>query len=384
MRSTTQDLVAARYNRRIHALVQSALQAGASTVAEIAPLLPGVFPVTVAQLIPSRKATAKPALDHNARRHRKSNRLVAHPLDFDWRFADRALERLASETQQLDGWKRGVACLGCPSVAQHFAATHGVTCDNRDLNLAAPHGWNAFERCKQPITAGVVVMDPPWYGPYFREFLWSVRINAERGTDVLMAAPPWGTRPGCREEMRRLIAAASRMGFAVVAYHECVLPYVTPLFEMNVLRAHNLDDVPLTWRRADLWHLRLISNGNTNAPRAHPPRDVWEERRFGDVRIKIRIGSSTRPGGSKLVPLGRRGILTSVSSRDPLRRQANVVTTGGRHFISRNPHHFLHHTCLLDSRNPQTPAQRQLTALIADEQAEIDRYYDLVDAFDHA
>jgi hypothetical protein len=383
MRRQRAESRAARYDRQIRGLVREAVSAGATRVAQIAPLLPGVFPVTIARWARLSADSFTPKLPGKAGNLQRPSRPVAHPLDYDWRFTRRALERLGSEVERLDGQRRGIACLGCPSVAQYFE-DNGAKCDNRDLNLPAGGRWNAFERLPRPISAGVVVMDPPWYNAHFREFLWSVRTNAGEGTDVLMAAPPWATRPGCREEIRSLMLSARRMGFKVLGHHECALPYLAPLFELNVLRVNGLADVPLDWRRADLWHLRLVRKGDARPPRSPGSRMHWEERQFGDVRIKVRRGPATRPGSSRLVPLGETGILTSVSSREPLRRQANVVTTGGRHFISNDPDYFFNHTCQLDSQNPQTPAQRQLTAIIADEQAEILRYHHLVSAFDRA
>lgn len=383
MRRPPKDFRSIRYHRQIRGLVRKAMSAGATSVAQIAPLLPGVFPSTIAKLAPFPAGTRPHDPPSMSGDFARPSRLTAHPLDYDWRFSRRALERLEAEVERLDGQRRGIACLGCPSVA-HFLEGNGAQCDNRDLNLPDGGRWDAFERLPRPINAGVIVMDPPWYNAYFREFLWTVRSNARMGTDVLMAAPPWATRPGCREEMRSLISSVRRMGFKVVAHHECALPYLMPLFEMNVLRANGLGDVPLDWRRADLWHLRLVRRGSIRAPQFVKGAPQWQERRFGDVRIKVRLDSASKPSGSRLVPLGENGILTSVSSREPSRRRANVVTTGGRHFFCSDPLHFLNHTCHLDQKRPQTPAQRQLTAIIADEQAEILRYHRLISAFDRA
>jgi hypothetical protein len=159
-----------------------------------------------------------------------------------------------------------------------------------------------------------------------------------------------------------------------------------PLFEMNTLKAYGVHDVPLDWRKADLWHLKLLVKMPARPPIRRLTDGLWEERRFDAVRIRARVDGPLS-GSTALRPLGRYGFLGSVSSRDPMRRQATVVTSGGRFFSCENPIRLIRSEVRFDPaqecRQSLTPndtshTKWDLPRLIAVERSEAASYYDLI------
>lgn len=143
--------------------------------------------------------------------------------------------------------------------------------------------------------------------------------------------PAVGTRPGILGEHVRHREWCGRLGFELEQVEWGALPYETPLFERNALRAAGILNVPSDWRHGDLWVLR-----KTTANRAIWPgniaRTTWSEHRFGQVRLRVNRGVGDQGDGACLVPLIPGDVLPTVSRRDVRRSAARVWTTGNRIF----------------------------------------------------
>jgi len=393
------DAFTRAYDRRLTQSVQRALACGARKLPDVLVHTPGVFPLTVMQKLREFGAHISPivkipkAVVHTPRiRHPPF--VLPHPLDYDWRFGREALRTLSDLLRDTQSSPAPVYCFGCPSVASFLrretwhAGVHLYDC-NGALHEEGRPAWQVEVLTELKLPVGSVVVDPPWYPRHFRHFLWAIQKACAVGTYVFVAGPPVGTRPGVAAEMSRVWRWARRLGFEVRSHRPLALPYVAPLFELNTLAAYGAHDVSLTWRRADLWQLRLGAKPNVPQPEEILTDGEWTEHRFGSVRVRIRTDLPGR-GWSNLQPLGEGGFLGSVSSRDPHRREARVVTSGGRFFACANPKALLRMIesgSGIDHKNtPETIRSRRvkwdLPQLIAVEQMEAARYYDLVRKLD--
>ncbi|MCP5530501.1 MAG: hypothetical protein H7A44_08655 [Opitutaceae bacterium] len=384
------------FRRNIETKVARAIADGVRTLPEMITRLPGVFPLEIVKAARAQNADILFPARHISHLKRPERRLalIPHPLDFDWRFSRQALETLSEILVRLGARQRAVYCFGCPTVAHHFTQvlrhpqTHLYDINAGLHSESVYRSWEAGKRCALSLSDGIAVADPPWYQPHFREFIWTVRESCALGTDLLLCGPPAGTRPGCAAEMRALLKWADRIGFEVVSHQPFLLPYLMPLFELNTLRAHGVSDVPLDWRKADLWHLKLCHKPRYRAPRMLPVDQTWQERKIGPVRVRIRLdGSATVRKPVSFLPLGNQGFLDSVSSRGPLRERANVVTSGGRFYVCNRPNDLMEY---LEARSKQrrcvvklpADAEKVVAALIAEETNEAEEYNETVCQFE--
>lgn len=278
---------------------------------------------------------------------------VPHPLDFEWRYAGAAIDRLLHKWDEVAG---PLVLLGTPSVA----ASAVTRCPSKrvivfDANAAAL----SHLRCNYPsvetklcdlvrdelpavIPGAQVVIDPPWYPEFFEAFFWAACRISLPGATVLVSLPPLGTRPGIREERARIFSSAARMGLEIDHLDRGVLPYVTPHFEQNALQAEAIIGVPLDWRRGDL--VKFVRNGSDPGPRPLPlsPFERWREIAVSGVRIRIRDRAAPGFDDPCLIPLVQGDILPTVSRRDPRRAKVDVWTSGNRVFACHSPTIFAH------------------------------------------
>lgn len=322
--------------------------------------LPGIYPPEVllglrrlerANLIPEfdvlsveLEAASKPFCNgHPVAVH---DRRIEHPLDFEWLFTREGSARICHEIRKFirkDAVE--VLCLGCPSVYR-FGRRNMKNWDFRLWDKNVLHLGQVEEAeevfcvdlCDGPYgdkPADVVVIDPPWYNPYYFLFLWAATHCLNKGGRIVLSFPPEGTRPNVKEERRELFIWCKRNGFIVEKRTPNILKYRSPLFEVNALRAQGVTNFPLDWRRGDLLVLKKMSAGVPPKPEVSMPRENWQEVRLGHVRVKV---CCTRPcGRNLLVSAGKAPVLPSVSSRHPARKLANVVTSGNRFLLTKSP-----------------------------------------------
>ena len=101
----------------------------------------------------------------------------------------------------------------------------------------------------------LIVVDPPWYSRETRAFLLTAIRNASPGSKVLLSVPPVGTRPGVEHEWQELLIWAGGVGLRLLAYETEILPYISPLFEKNALRAAGVELIPSNGDAGTLRHL---------------------------------------------------------------------------------------------------------------------------------
>ena len=322
---------------------------------------------------------------------------VEHPLDFEWRFADVAIERLWSEYEGVASqgpiirhWGEEspvpaeVVLLGSPSLLwsafKKGMASRCLLLDSNEnmvrwfLSAGIPQAMHCvIGHASLPnLQANFVVLDPPWYSPHYMSFLWDARSVCCVGAKVAVSLPPIGTRPGLEIERAHLLHVVTQMGFQMVSLESAALPYKSPFFEANALRAAGLRGVPLDWRRGDLLILRVERQNAMPRPPA-PSWIPWPEVQIAGTRWRIdtqktfplpnavtKGGTATANQGDcvTLTSLVSGDVLPTVSSRVALRSSANVWTSGNRIFHCEQPHELFRALVGLQSRDFSSEPQK--------------------------
>ena len=178
-------------------------------------------------------------------------------------------------------------------------------------------------------------------------FIWAACELLRPSGHLLISLPPTGTRPGIESELEYLLNwSQQEFGLSLVNIERGVLPYRTPLFEQNALRAENILNFPREWRRGDLWIFKankgtprrplrtLISGGTTHIS------EVWDEVALLGMRVRFRKQENILPVfvDPALNSIVDGDVLPSVSRRDPRRGLVNVWTSGNRVFSSQGTH----------------------------------------------
>lgn len=348
----------AGFNDWIDARITALLQLGERDFGSLVCRLPGIYPGEVVASL-DRLAVGDAAIKAPSQRLIASSRVDrangpwesvglglfhSHPLDYEWRFLRETVELLADRCNHVAGPSNHVALVATPTVAMTRAAifdTRPVTYIGADTaltarvtlpaHISATRQIDLLERHASTRRYAVVIMDPPWYDEYLQRFLWFAASSMRRGGTLLLAMPPVGTRPGIEEEHVRHRDWCAKLGFQLEQVEEGVLPYETPLFERNALRAAGILNVPPDWRRGDLWVLRKVGSNRAKWP-GDLDRTGWSEHRFGQVRLRVDRRAVGEGGAPTLVPLVPGDVLPTVSRRDTRRAAARVWTTGNRIF----------------------------------------------------
>jgi len=262
-----------------------------------------------------------------------------HPQDSLWWFGDIALERVLAHIQQLVTHSDGVLLLGTPSLF-HYLKAHNlrrsVLLLDKDCSSIAEGQYRALPFDVLTDTAtderfDVIVADPPWYPLETRAFLIAALRRSKLGTRLLVSVPGAGTRPGVQREWRELLVWAEGRGLRLLDYEARALPYISPLFERNALRAAGIDAYPEDWRRGDLAIFEFDGSAGDDTVTANGQRR-WTEVRFGRVRLRIRAESYITWKSPRLRTLVAGDILPSVSRRDRRLKSVGAWTSGNRVF----------------------------------------------------
>jgi hypothetical protein len=274
---------------------------------------------------------------------------MPHPLDFDWRYAAAANERLLDEYATLAQVPGRLAVLGAPSVVpEAFRRNPNGKVMAIDRNAAFVMALRrAYPRARVILCdlmrgklpafpeAAVVIADPPWYAEHLHSFLWAGCQMCRLKGHVLVSLPPVGTRPGVANERAKLLALAEEWGLRLVRLDEGALPYLSPPFEQNALRADGTPRVPVDWRRGDLVTFARTRLFKRSRPLAPAFEEAWHEAEVLGVRVRLRNQGDVGFIDPRLVSLVAGDILPTVSRRDPRRRGVDVWTTGNRIFLCR-------------------------------------------------
>jgi hypothetical protein len=315
--------------------------------------LPGVYPTQVLESI-SRIADIKkipgsilqtinltPASDATELEPADES-IVAHPLDYEWRFASSSVASLFDQALTLTKNGDTILLLGTPSLSK-YAAKQSI--DRKIVLIEKTPQSSSIQQAPALVTvrkdllkdnlpriqANVVVADPPWYVEYLRAFLWYSARCCKVGGYVLMSFPPVGTRPKVHHERKEILSFAGNLGLELVTLSANVIRYRTPFFELNSLRALGIQNVPYNWRSADLVLFRHARTVTVPRPKSLR-QDEWLEEEIEGVRIRVRSHSLSGFSDPRLISVVPHDILTSVSRRDNRRSLADVWTSGNRIF----------------------------------------------------
>lgn len=268
---------------------------------------------------------------------------VEHPLDFEWHFNRIGKQRMLDAAVGFAGIHKKILCIGCPSVF-YFAKDQGcpreiVLWDKNSDNIADGSSYRVdLTRDALPnVSADVVVIDPPWYNDYYALFLWAASKAVCLNGWVLVSFPQKGTRPTAGDDLQKVVSLAQQMGLQLQENRNAELPYRTPFFEMNALRAANVTNVPIDWRKGDMLVFHKRTNSNDVRPHSDSFSSDWIERRVGNVRVKISTRKTLATNHPTITPVSREAVIPSVSTRFDGRQNANVVTSGNRFLVTDSP-----------------------------------------------
>lgn len=275
---------------------------------------------------------------------------VPHPLDFEWRFTPESADFLVN---RCETGLAPVALVGAPTpfmrAVERGAGSRYVLLDKNRATISRL--LDAFPRSQVFVhdacsdapphdTFGTALLDPPWYDPHVRGFLWTASHAVWRGGLVMLSLPPLGTRPGIEVERASLFSwAASHLGLDLTDLERGCLSYLSPPFEWSALRAAGTGGVPPDWRCGDLATFR-VRGADAPAPQRPPqPRspDQWVELQMRGVRIRFDPRACTAPGRLSLAPVVAGDVLPTVSARDPRRGAVSVWTSGNRVYSCTDP-----------------------------------------------
>ncbi|MDD5363537.1 MAG: hypothetical protein PHN88_15550 [Ignavibacteria bacterium] len=281
-----------------------------------------------------------------------------HPLDFEWRNSTESLNYLTNKVQSLNCVTDKTLILGMPTLfATIFLKDipHKATLIERNKPIIEglvkmrfdKNRYNIFEADifqTEPSSLGnynCAIMDPPWYPAYCYQFLWLASQCVEIGGYVCISLPPINTRPTIGRERINLYTYCYKQGLYLESLQPQKLQYVIPFFEFNAFRSAGVKDLNPIWRKGDFALFRKVKNVYNQRPRLEEIKSPWIEKEIDSIRIRVKKEKTKTREPIKINSLVKGDILPTVSTRDPLRKNANIWTSGNRIFKTNNTHAFL-------------------------------------------
>lgn len=341
------------YEHQVDDWIQDAFAQGATTLEAVVAVLPGVYPTVVRDAVQRVAPQIVDSGSTNVQHVQRLPRTVApfpplptpHPLDYDWRFHDDSVINLLRRVDTIAAESETVVLLGTPSLLQAtLAEPRPYSLALLDANATVVR-WFAEHAPSVHVLHGmigqdllpnwrgrVVVADPPWYEEHIRAFLWAATQLCVVGGTILMALPPLGTRPGIENMWARTLDELIPLGLTLEKIEHSALAYDTPLFEQNALAAEGLATYNWPWRRGDLAIFRRIRETHAACPLLCMTEGTWDEVCIAGVRLRLRQKRADDFADPTLQALIDGDVLSSVSRRDPRRRNVDVWTSGNRVF----------------------------------------------------
>jgi hypothetical protein len=366
------------YEEMVDNLIVECIESGLTGFSQLLTSLPGVYPSILLKSLQRLSITSrideriyKAALAHSQddlalrypihfHNQHQIKLPIQHPLDYEWRFNEVASKKLLDDAVSLAGPEGQIVLIGTPSVLR-------TAIEHQDYNRIALLDANPLlvhrfasvaPRAKviqcdlsidplPTLAATAVILDPPWYKEYIQLFIWAASELLISNGHLLISLPPIGTRPGVKSELESLLEwSRKELGLSLVRIERGTLPYLTPLFERNALRAENILNFPRDWRRGDLWVLKASESTPHRQVRADSPAvnthvtGSWDEVVLWGMRVRFRKKENTPsvfidPSLNSIV---NGDVLPSVSRRDPRRSLIDVWTSGNRVFSSQGTH----------------------------------------------
>jgi hypothetical protein len=271
---------------------------------------------------------------------------VPHPLDYDWRYGISTSKHLLDLCLDYTQPEDLIILLGTPSLlsvaVECSYPRQMVLLDSNSAIIdsfagAVPEGqvrrFDAFQDTLPELEAAVVIIDPPWYERHLMAFTWVASRLCKKGGHILASVPPIGTRPNVQHELSKYFQWTEQLRLTRLSLELAALPYISPPYERNALRAEGLFNVPMDWRRGDL--AIFLNSYQNNIPRpviSSPDDSKWVEESLFSVRVRIRNDLSVGFSDPTLRSIVSGDILPSVSRRDERRTLVDVWTSGNRVF----------------------------------------------------
>ena len=355
------------FRRQVDNWVRSAISTGMLEFDQIVTHIPSVYPSSVLDSLKRLSSTSKTAerVLINALKCIQGEPIytstklysvslpVPHPLDFDWRFADESIERLLEVCLSNTGSGDTICFVGTPSLfrgAIELQLPRQVTLiDSNRCLIDRFRGTNQVSGQFETVVCNVlgdsipnigakaVVVDPPWYDEYVDAFLYAASQLCIPGGKILLSMPPPGTRPGIVELWFRVLDWSKYLGLTMIKTKPGYLPYLSPPFERNALRADGINSYPERWRRGDLVEFELKSKDVFQIPLVLLQEMSWVEATIRGVRIRVRHNSNNNFVNPSLKSVIPGDVLPTVSRRDNRRYLADVWTSGNRIFACESP-----------------------------------------------
>jgi len=309
-----------------------------------------------------------------------------HPLDYEWRNSSLSLTRLLNRLLTITVASDNILFLGMPTlfataILKDFPNKVSLIEKNGPIVQGLKKIISDQERFRviesdiftinpnQISDFYCVVMDPPWYTPHFRHFMWLASKVTSIGGIVLISLPPINTRPNIIEERLNWFSYCRDLGLCIETLEPQQLQYAMPFFEFNALRAAGVKNILPFWRKGDLAIFRKISEDSIERPfNDNGVVENWQEKEYNKCRIRIktidtnsRIPQTDVPEISSLL---KGDILPTVSSRDERRKAANIWTSGNRIFSTNDPEGLLRTISLLQKQDPVTDIQQKVKTFI--------------------
>jgi hypothetical protein len=353
MKATTAHV--AIFESHVDEWVTLAIREGAGDFDSLVRALPGVYPVQVIESLDrlavrgsitesARDAilSKKPTNIHVHGSRCISKLPVPHPLDYDWRFSDEAVDKILGICCQ---YGEHLVCMGTPTVflksGKFLRADKVVLLDKNpaviqhiaeSMRGSQVHRLDLLVDPIPDIQSDVVVTDPPWYPEYMAAFVWAASQICRHRGHLLISLPPRGTRPTVNAEVAQVLAFATALGFCVRQVRDDYLPYETPPFESNALSAVGCRLCGGPWRRGTLCVLQKLEHSRVRRPRFDTSVANWTEANLHGTRFRFRHKRLVGFDDPSLIPLVEGDILRTVSRREPLRKCVDIWSSGNRVF----------------------------------------------------
>jgi hypothetical protein len=342
--------------------VLDAIASGTTAFDQLVTSLPGVYPSLVLQslqhlaslglvsweILTEAKSYVGQRQQQLVSSHHRIKLPIPHPLDYDWRFSDSAVEHLLDECLLLSNLEDTVALLGVPSVLRlaierKYPRQMILLDSNPLIEDCLDEGPSSVcvKTCDigkdqlPDIASSIVIVDPPWYEESMQAFLWAASHLCAIGGHILVSTPAIGTRPGIDQEWAKFLNWAQKIGLTLIRVESAVLPYISPPFERNALRTEGLYSAPSQWRHGDLAIFSHTHHTATERPIVPPCEGKWVEEVLLGVRVRIRHSDEQDFEDPSLLTVVPGDVLPSVSRRDGRRGLADIWTSGNRIFACR-------------------------------------------------